>query len=51
MTLRRVAERHASTLSAVYPQRGREIRAWLRHPAGSISGLWFLSNQSGSEAS
>ncbi len=43
MTLRRVAARHAATMGAVYPARASEIRAWLRHPAGSISGLWFVS--------
>lgn len=46
MTHRRVADRHASTLAAVYPQRGREVRAWLRRPSGGgIRGLWFLSNR------
>jgi hypothetical protein len=42
-THRRVAERHATTLVSVYPNRGREIRRWLRRPSGSLSGLWFLS--------
>lgn len=42
-TLRRVADRHAETLATVYPARAREIRAWLRSPSGSISGLWFVT--------
>jgi transcriptional regulator with XRE-family HTH domain len=48
MTHRRVAERHASTLEAVYPLRGREVRAWVHRPSGRISGLWFLSNRADS---
>lgn len=49
MTLRRVAGRHAATLAAIYPVRGRAIRKWLRNPSGSISGLWFLSHRADSE--
>jgi transcriptional regulator with XRE-family HTH domain len=49
MTLRRVADRHSSTLGRVYPQRGREVRVWLRRPNGEpIRGLWFLSNRADS---
>jgi len=42
-TNRRVAERHNATLNG-YPARGREIREWLRNPAGPMAGIWFLSN-------
>jgi hypothetical protein len=49
MAHRRVAERHAGTLAAVYPVRGRAVRTWLRRPSGPISGLWFLSNRANSE--
>jgi len=40
---RRVAQRYEATLSA-YPARAREIRAWLKHPNGTIGGIWFLTN-------
>jgi hypothetical protein len=42
-TARRIAERFTETLTG-YPARANEIRAWLRHPAGDLSGIWFLSN-------
>jgi hypothetical protein len=45
-THRRVAERHAATLATVYPARGRDVRRWLRRPAGPFAGLWFLSFRS-----
>lgn len=40
---RRVVSRHAATMDSIYPLRGRAIRAWLRRPTNSISGLWFLT--------
>jgi hypothetical protein len=43
VTLRRVAARHEATLGAAFPDRARDIRAWLRRPDRAISGLWFLS--------
>jgi transcriptional regulator with XRE-family HTH domain len=46
MTLRRSVERHASTMNAIYPGRSREVRAWLRNPAESMSAIWFVSNRS-----
>lgn len=42
-TVRRLFERHEASLRAVYPARSRAVRAWLRNPAGPISGVWFLS--------
>jgi transcriptional regulator with XRE-family HTH domain len=42
-TARRVLARHDETFRAVYPQRGAEVRRWLRKPSGAISGLWFLT--------
>jgi hypothetical protein len=42
-TLRRTISRHERTMASAYPQRGREVRTWLRHPVGSIRGIWFLS--------
>lgn len=42
---RRVARRHAATLSVAFPARNREVRRWLRRPTGSLRGLWFLSNE------
>jgi transcriptional regulator with XRE-family HTH domain len=44
MRLRRLIERHAATMGSVYPARGRDVRAWLRHPEHSIRGIWFLSD-------
>lgn len=43
-SIRRVVERHSATMTTVYPARGREVRAWLRHPHRPIRGLWFLSD-------
>lgn len=42
-TLRRVVDRHALTMASVYPARSREVRRWLREPAGRMRGIWFLS--------
>jgi hypothetical protein len=42
-TVRRTIARHALTMESVYPARSRQVRAWLRRPEGSLSGLWFLS--------
>jgi transcriptional regulator with XRE-family HTH domain len=41
-TPRRQVSRHAAVLDAAYPLRGSALRAWLRAPSGSISGLAFL---------
>jgi hypothetical protein len=44
-TLRRVIDRHAATMAALYPLRGTEVRAWLRNPdpGKPISGILLLS--------
>jgi hypothetical protein len=42
-TARRIAERHAAILDGTFPARTIEIRRWLRSPAGSMRGLWFLT--------
>jgi hypothetical protein len=42
-TVRRIIERHAATMTAIYPLRSREFRAWLRQPSGPISAIWFVS--------
>ena len=42
-TTRRTVEQHALTMASVYPARSREVRAWLRRPRGSLSGIWFVS--------
>jgi hypothetical protein len=41
--LRRLVARHERTMTAVYPARGREVRAWLRAPDRQLRGIWFLS--------
>lgn len=46
-TTRRMVGQHALTMSSAYPARSREVRAWLRRPEGSLSGLWFLSEVRG----
>jgi transcriptional regulator with XRE-family HTH domain len=43
MTVRRTIDRHSATMNALYPARGREVRAWLRRPTGGFGGIWFLS--------
>jgi len=43
LTIRRIVERHASTMDTVYPARSREVRRWLRDPAQPLRGIWFLS--------
>jgi hypothetical protein len=42
-TIRRIIDSHSATMSAVYPARSREFRAWLRSPTEPISAIWFLS--------
>lgn len=43
-TARRVAQRFAATLQTAFPARNREVKAWLRRPAGPLRGLWFLTD-------
>lgn len=42
-TLRRRVARHAAIFDRALPARGIAVRQWLRAPARSIDGLWFLS--------
>lgn len=42
-TVRRVVERHAQTMRALYPLRGREFRTWLRQPDRPVGAIWFVS--------
>ena len=41
--LRRLVERH-EVIGRMFPVDAVAIRRWLRRPAGSMSGLWFLSD-------
>ncbi len=41
-TIRRTVLRHAVTFDAVLPERTAGVRRWLRRPAGSMAGIWFL---------
>jgi hypothetical protein len=43
-THRRIAARFPDTINAALPGRSREIRAWLRTPAGPLRAIWFMSN-------
>lgn len=42
-TNRRRVDRMAAVINASYPDRGPGIRAWLRNPAGPLSGVLFLT--------
>ncbi len=42
-TARRHVDRHGATLGAALATRGAAVREWLRHPAGPLSGVLFLS--------
>lgn len=42
-TVRRIVDRHAATMDAVYPGRSRDVRAWLHRPDRSMRAIWFLS--------
>ena len=46
-TPRRRVERHSSVLQDAYPTRGAAIRAWLREPTGTMSGILFLQPAGG----
>jgi hypothetical protein len=41
--IRRLVDSHAATMNAIYPLRGRQVRAWLRQPDGQLGGIWFVS--------
>jgi hypothetical protein len=42
-TARRRVDRHEAVLLRSYPQRGADVRRWLRGPTGLMSGLMFVS--------
>jgi transcriptional regulator with XRE-family HTH domain len=46
-TARRRVEQHDAILRRAYPDRGWAVRRWLNAPAGSLSGIWFLSDAAG----
>lgn len=50
-TARRRVSRLASTYDTAFPVRGGKLRRWLRHPAGPVSGLLFLSYAHGMRTS
>ncbi len=41
-TIRRTVQRYAGTFDAALLERTIGVRRWLRRPAGSIAGIWFL---------
>jgi transcriptional regulator with XRE-family HTH domain len=47
---RTVVARHAATFATHFPERTAAIRAWFRHPARSMGGLWFVSDVHGANA-
>lgn len=44
---RRQVRSHAATLDAAFPQRGDDVRRWLRDPIGAMSGILFVANIAG----
>lgn len=40
---RSVVERHANIFDAAFPARGAGVARWLRHPADTIAGIWFVT--------
>ncbi len=36
--------RHEATFSTAFPQRGADVRRWLRDPTGELGAVWFLSD-------
>jgi hypothetical protein len=46
-TARRQVDRHCALLEIALPDRGEPARAWLTRPAGTMSGLIFLSANDG----
>ncbi len=47
---KRILERHAATMNAIYPARTNEVKAWLRAPTASIRGIWFMSEVAHSDS-
>jgi transcriptional regulator with XRE-family HTH domain len=50
-TARRRVAAHRATFDAAYPLRSNAVRAWLRRPASSMGGIWFLTLSKGSSGS
>jgi transcriptional regulator with XRE-family HTH domain len=46
-TARRRVVTHAAVLDEAYPGRTRVVRAWCRHPSGSLAGIIFLTDTAG----
>ena len=44
-TVHRVIKAHGATMQSLYPDGGREIRAWLRAPNFPLSAIWFVSDR------
>jgi transcriptional regulator with XRE-family HTH domain len=40
---RSAVHRNAAAFEVALPSSSREVRRWLRHPGGSLAGLWFLT--------
>jgi transcriptional regulator with XRE-family HTH domain len=40
---RSAVSRHAATFASSHPTRSLVVRKWIRHPAGPMKGLWFVS--------
>lgn len=45
---RNAVDRHGPIFSSAFPQRGPEVRQWLRKPERDIRGIWFLNDIPGS---
>lgn len=42
-TNRRRVDAHRATFETTFPQRARNLRAWLRRPVDDLAALWFVS--------
>ncbi len=40
---RSAVRRNAAAFEVALPSSSRDVRRWLRHPGGSLAGLWFLT--------
>jgi hypothetical protein len=47
---RRAVQRHSTVLDSALPARSRQIRRWLRQPAGPLAGIWFLTDVGSADA-
>jgi transcriptional regulator with XRE-family HTH domain len=47
---RSLLKRYAISLDSAFPARTSEVKRWLKGPTGSLAGVWFLADISGTDA-